>query len=308
MSDKRGILMKALSINDVHKKYHNGVHAVKGISLSIEELSFTAFLGKNGAGKSTLMHMMSTLTDITSGSIKMFDYDVTKDDDHIRSLIGIVFQHSMMDDILSVYDNLSIRGSMYGLSKETLHKRILDVSKTLDIDGLLKREYGSLSGGQRRKVDIARALLHQPRILILDEPTTGLDPKSRQELWEYIHKLRISSSMTILLTTHYLEEVMDADQVIVIDEGLLIENASSHALREKYTRTKLYLSGNESLIHHLNQDSIHYSIHQTRIVIPLNSPFESLDIISKHQTMIQSFEVIQGTMDDVFFALTSEDQ
>ncbi|MBS3991305.1 MAG: ABC transporter ATP-binding protein [Erysipelothrix sp.] len=300
--------MKALIINDVHKKYHNGVHAVKGISLSIDELSFTAFLGKNGAGKSTLMHMMSTLTEITSGSIKMFDYDVTKDDEKIRSLIGIVFQHSMMDGILTVYDNLSIRGSMYGLSKESLHNRILEVSKTLDIEELLKREYGSLSGGQRRKVDIARALLHQPRILILDEPTTGLDPKSRQELWEYIHQLRVSSSMTILLTTHYLEEVMDADQVIVINEGLMIENASSHALREKYTRTKLYLSGNGPLEQSLIQDSIQYVVHQNRYVIPLSSPFESVEIVSKYQPLIQSFEVIQGTMDDVFFALTSEDQ
>jgi multidrug/hemolysin transport system ATP-binding protein len=308
MGDKRGILMKALIINDVHKKYHNGVHAVKGISLSIDELSFTAFLGKNGAGKSTLMHMMSTLTDITSGSIKMFDYDVTKDDEKIRSLIGIVFQHSMMDGILTVYDNLSIRGSMYGLSKESLHNRILEVSKTLDIEELLKREYGSLSGGQRRKVDIARALLHQPRILILDEPTTGLDPKSRQELWEYIHQLRVSSSMTILLTTHYLEEVMDADQVIVINEGLLIENASSHALREKYTRSKLYLSGNGPLEQSLTQDNIQYIVHQNRFVIPLSSPFESIEIVSKYQPFIQSFEVIQGTMDDVFFALTSEDK
>ena len=308
MSNKRGILMKALIINDVHKKYHNGVHAVKGISLSIDELSFTAFLGKNGAGKSTLMHMMSTLTDITSGSIKMFDYDVSHDDEKIRSLIGIVFQHSMMDDILSVYDNLSIRGSMYGLSKESLSARILEVSKTLDIESLLKREYGSLSGGQRRKVDIARALLHQPKILILDEPTTGLDPKSRQELWEYIHKLRVSSSMTILLTTHYLEEVMDADQVIVIDEGLLIENASSHALREKYTRTKLYLSGSESLHQALNHDEINYTVRQNRVVIQLTTPFESLNIVNKYQPLIQSFEVIQGTMDDVFFALTSEGQ
>jgi multidrug/hemolysin transport system ATP-binding protein len=299
--------MSAIKLNNVHKTYHNGVHAVKGLSFTIQEHSFTAFLGKNGAGKSTTIHMMCTLTDISEGEITLFDAKVGHDDDDkIRSMIGVVFQHSMMDDILSVIDNLTIRGSMYGLSKAQLHDRIKEVSETLGIQSLLKQNYGSLSGGQKRKVDIARALLHHPRILILDEPTTGLDPKSRQELWQYIHKLRIQSNMTILLTTHYLEEVLDADQVIVIDQGMLVENASSHALREKYTKTKLYLNAKSNLMELLKEEGISHSYSNSRIIIPLNEPFDGIELITKYKEYIQSFEIIQGSMDDVFFALTLE--
>jgi multidrug/hemolysin transport system ATP-binding protein len=252
---------------------------------------------------------MCTLTDITEGEITLFDKKVGPDDDAIRSMIGVVFQHSMMDDILSVMDNLTIRGSMYGLSKTQLQERIKEVSETLGIQSLLKQNYGSLSGGQKRKVDIARALLHHPRILILDEPTTGLDPKSRQELWQYIHKLKNHAKMTILLTTHYLEEVLDADQVIVIDQGVLVENASSHALREKYTKTKLFVSALSGLEAILSQNNIPFHHHQQRLLIPLSSPFDALPLIETYKSFIQSFEIIQGSMDDVFFALTeSEDQ
>jgi multidrug/hemolysin transport system ATP-binding protein len=298
--------MNAIQLNNVHKTYHNGVHAVKGLSFTIQEHSFTAFLGKNGAGKSTTIHMMCTLTDLSEGEITLFDAKVGQDDDKIRSMIGVVFQHSMMDDILSVIDNLTIRGSMYGLSKTQLHERIVEVSETLGIKPLLKQAYGSLSGGQKRKVDIARALLHHPRILILDEPTTGLDPKSRQELWQYIHKLKSNANMTILLTTHYLEEVLDADQVIVIDQGILVENASSHALREKYTKTKLYLNANASLLPLLKESEITHTYVNSRIIIPLEDPFDGIHFLEKYKPYIQSFEIIQGTMDDVFFALTLE--
>lgn len=298
--------MIAIKLNNVHKTYHNGVHAVKGLSFSIPEHSFTAFLGKNGAGKSTTIHMICTLTDLSEGEITLYDAKVGRDDDKIRSMIGVVFQHSMMDDILSVIDNLTIRGSMYGLSKSQLHERIVEVSETLGIKPLLKQTYGSLSGGQKRKVDIARALLHHPRILILDEPTTGLDPKSRQELWKYIHKLKNQSNMTILLTTHYLEEVLDADQVIVIDQGLLVENASSHALREKYTKTKLYLNADPALLTILHEDNVSHTYANSRIIIPLEDPFDGISYLTKYKPYIQSFEIIQGTMDDVFFALTLE--
>lgn len=301
--------MYAITLNDVHKIYPNQVHAVKGLSLNIKEHSFTAFLGKNGAGKSTTIHMMCTLAELTSGKITLFDYQIGKDDEKIRSLIGVVFQHSMMDDILSVKDNLMIRGSMYGLTKPQLQERIKDVSETLGIHSLLKQAYGSLSGGQKRKVDIARALLHQPRLLILDEPTTGLDPKSRQELWQYIHKLKTTYRMTILLTTHYLEEVLDADQVIVIDQGVLVEDASSHELREKYTKTKLLINALPELESKLTQDNIAFHHHQQRLLIPLSSPFDAIPLIETYKPWIQSFEIIQGSMDDVFFALTeSEDQ
>ena len=299
--------MYAITLHDVHKIYANQVHAVKGLSLNIKEHSFTAFLGKNGAGKSTTIHMMCTLAQLTSGEITLFDYQIGKDDEKIRSLIGVVFQHSMMDDILSVKDNLMIRGSMYGLSKQQLQQRIKEVSETLGIHSLLKQAYGSLSGGQKRKVDIARALLHQPRLLILDEPTTGLDPKSRQELWQYIHKLKATSKMTILLTTHYLEEVLDADQVIVIDQGVLVEDASSHELREKYTKTKLFVSALPELEPHLSQNHIPFHHHQQRLLIPLSSPFDALPLLETYKPWIQSFEIIQGSMDDVFFALTESE-
>lgn len=299
--------MIAVKLEQVHKTYANGVHAVKGLSFEIQEHSFTALLGKNGAGKSTTIHMMCTLSEMSKGSISMFDKHVGQDDDAIRSMIGVVFQHSMMDGILTVMDNLLIRGSMYSMSKEHIKARIQEVSETLGITSLLKQRYDSLSGGQRRKVDIARALLHQPRILILDEPTTGLDPKSRQELWEYIHKLKTHSNMTIILTTHYLEEVLDADQVIVIDQGVLVENASSHALREKYTKTKLYLSGSDTLLEKCTSLGIQVQKQATRIAIPLDNPFDAIDYLTQLKDVVHSFEVIHGSMDDVFFALTLEE-
>lgn len=299
--------MNAISIRNVTKTYPNGVQALQGISFDVKEGSFTAFLGKNGAGKSTTINIISTLLEPTSGEVELFGNLLGKEDRSIRELIGVVFQHQMLDADLSVEENLRIRASFYGLHGKAALQKIHELLKTLGIEKMAKQRYEELSGGQKRKADIARALLHEPKLLILDEPTTGLDPKSRKDLWDYILRLQEATSMTLLLTTHYLDEVNDADEVIVIHEGVIKEQASSLALREQYTKTKLRLPHSTELIQIVQSLHLDYQQLADRIEVYFESSKEALVFINQHDSMINHFEVIQGTIDDVFISLTEGD-
>lgn len=299
--------MNAISIRNVTKTYPNGVQALQGISFDVKEGSFTAFLGKNGAGKSTTINIISTLLEPTSGEVELFGNLLGKEDRSIRELIGVVFQHKMLDADLSVEENLRIRASFYGLHGKAALQKIHELLKTLGIEKMAKQRYEELSGGQKRKADIARALLHEPKLLILDEPTTGLDPKSRKDLWDYILRLQEATSMTLLLTTHYLDEVNDADEVIVIHEGVIKEQASSLALREQYTKTKLRLPHSTELIQIVQSLHLDYQQLADRIEVYFESSKEALVFINQHDSMINHFEVIQGTIDDVFISLTEGD-
>jgi multidrug/hemolysin transport system ATP-binding protein len=296
--------MNAISIRNVTKTYSNGVHALQGISFDVKEGSFTAFLGKNGAGKSTTINIISTLLEPTSGKVELFGHLLGKEDRSIRELIGVVFQHQMLDADLSVEENLRIRASFYGLHGKAALEKINDLLKTLGIEKVAKQRYKQLSGGQKRKADIARALLHEPKLLILDEPTTGLDPKSRKDLWDYILRLQESTSMTLLLTTHYLDEVNDADEVIVIHEGVIKEQATSSALREQYTKTKLRLPHSSELLQLVESLHLDYKQLADRIEVYFESSKEALAFINQHDSIINHFEIIQGTIDDVFISLT----
>lgn len=299
--------MNAISIRNVTKTYPNGVQALQGISFDVKEGSFTAFLGKNGAGKSTTINIISTLLELTSGEVELFGHVLGKGDRSIRELIGVVFQHQILDADLSVEENLRIRASFYGLHGKAALEKIHELLKTLGIDQVAKQRYKQLSGGQKRKADIARALLHEPKLLILDEPTTGLDPKSRKDLWDYILRLQESTSMTLLLTTHYLDEVNDADEVIVIHEGVIKEQATSSALREQYTKTKLRLPHSANLIELLESYHLDYQPLADRIEVYFESSKKALAFINQHESIINHFEVIQGTIDDVFISLTEGD-
>ena len=299
--------MNAISIRNVTKTYPNGVQALQGISFDVKEGSFTALLGKNGAGKSTTINIISTLLEPTSGEVELFGNLLGKEDRSIRELIGVVFQHQMLDADLSVEENLRIRASFYGLHGKAALQKIHELLKTLGIEKMAKQRYEELSGGQKRKADIARALLHEPKLLILDEPTTGLDPKSRKDLWDYILRLQEATSMTLLLTTHYLDEVNDADEVIVIHEGVIKEQASSLALREQYTKTKLRLPHSTELIQIVQSLHLDYQQLADRIEVYFESSKEALVFINQHDSMINHFEVIQGTIDDVFISLTEGD-
>lgn len=214
--------MPAIEVRDLVKTY--GQHqAIKGISFAVEEGELFAFLGENGAGKSTTINILCTILQKTSGSVSILGPDIDADADAIRREIGIVFQNSILDDRLTVAQNLYTRCSYYGLSRREIAARIEPFRRPFDLDGIMGRDYGTLSGGQRRRVDIVRALLHQPHILFLDEPTTGLDPRSRRNLWDYLTKLRNSQKMTLFLTAHYMEEADDADHMVIMDQGRVIE-------------------------------------------------------------------------------------
>ena len=216
----------AIEVRNLVKNYEN-VKAVQNINFTVEKDTFFAFLGPNGAGKSTTINIISTLLDQNDGIVKVLGFEVGKQDDEIRKRIGVVFQSSMLDDLLTVRENLLVRASFYGLDKEMFAKRLEEIGVYINVQDFLDQRYGKLSGGQRRKADIARALLNWPEVLILDEPTTGLDPKSRKDIWNLISKLRHEKELTIFLTTHYMEEVVDANKVVVIDEGIIVAQGSS---------------------------------------------------------------------------------
>ena len=205
----------AISVKELKKNYKEH-EAVKGISFDVKEGEFFAFLGENGAGKSTTINMLCTILSKTSGDVRIFGHELGKEDDSIRNLIGIVFQNSVLDNKLTVKENLLTRGAYYGLNKKQVLERIKPFMESFELAEIWNRRYERLSGGQRRRVDIMRALIHDPKILFLDEPTTGLDPKSRMLVWEHIRRLKEEKNLTIFLTTHYMEETSDADRLCFI--------------------------------------------------------------------------------------------
>jgi multidrug/hemolysin transport system ATP-binding protein len=287
-------------------KRYGDLEAVRSISFSVEEGGFFAFLGPNGAGKSTTINIICTLLSHDDGAVIVDGNTLGDNDDKIRHSVGVVFQNNMLDKKLSVRENLSIRGSFYGLSNADLKDRIKTISEQLSMEGFIDQRYGTLSGGQRRRADIARALINQPKILILDEPTTGLDPKTRKEVWAVIERLR-QENMTIFLTTHYMEEAAKASMVVVIDEGVIVAQGTPEQLRQRYSKDALRLSGDISGI--------------TSMLKTLQQPFEvfedvvnvyvpsmkALDLLNRIRGDISAFEVVRGTMDDVFINITGKE-
>lgn len=300
--------MAIIEVRNLKKNYQT-LEAVKGINFSVEGGSFFAFLGENGAGKSTTINIISTLLRKSSGQVIVNNHELDKDDPGIRDSIGIVFQNNMLDHFLTVRENLVSRGRMYGLSKEQLNKRISELSSDLDAGEIIDKRYSSLSGGQKRKADICRALIHSPKILILDEPTTGLDPYTRQKVWETMNKLRHENKLTIFLTTHYMEEAAQADYIVVIDKGMVKAEGTPESLRLKYSHDRLILISNDQakMVKQLETLTQTYVIDRDRIIIPIQHAFESLDIIQTVKDHLDSFEVIRGNMDDVFINIIKED-
>ncbi|MCF7932237.1 MAG: ATP-binding cassette domain-containing protein [Acholeplasmataceae bacterium] len=296
---------KIIEVNGLVKTYGD-LMAVKGISFAVEEGGFFAFLGPNGAGKSTTINIICTLLGHDDGHVSVNHHILGKDDDQIRKTVGVVFQNNMLDKKLSVRENLNIRGGFYDLDKKTLAQRIQKLTEQLSMENFISQQYGTLSGGQRRRADIARALINQPKILILDEPTTGLDPKTRKEVWSVIEKLR-KENMTIFLTTHYMEEAAKASHVVVIDEGLIVAEGTPESLRQAYSRDVLRLSGNipkiRTMLETLKQD---YEITEDVVNVYLPS-LEALDLLSKIRSDLTAFEVVRGTMDDVFINITGKE-
>lgn len=305
--------MDVIKVDHLVKKY-KGHTAVSDISFSVEEGELFAFLGENGAGKSTTINMLCTILEKTAGDVSICGHILGKEDDEIRSLIGIVFQNSVLDNKLTVKENLFTRGSYYGLSKKEVESRIAPFSQRFEMDEIWNRRYEKLSGGQRRRVDIMRALIHNPRILFLDEPTTGLDPKSRKLVWDYIDYLRHEKKMTIFLTTHYMEETANADHVVILDKGKIISSGTPAELKNRHTSSRLVWyrekdSEAEQLIAQIPEkgelsvsshtyDADHYNVYFRGNIT---------EFLYTHRAAIQDYEIIKGTMDDVFLNLTGKE-
>ncbi|WP_334351470.1 ABC transporter ATP-binding protein [Companilactobacillus sp. HBUAS56257] len=278
---------KIISVEHLVKNYDNH-KAVNDLNFSVEKGSFTAFLGANGAGKSTTISILTTLLKSTSGQVKVAGFKIGTDDAKIREQIGVVFQSSILDNLLTPKEILETRGKLYNLSKETLQDRINNLRQLLDMSEFFNRHYELLSGGQRRRVDIARALIHEPAILFLDEPTTGLDPLSRRQVWNTIEKLRKNQHLTIFLTTHYMEEVDNADKVLIISNGQLRAMGTPYELKKKFARNTLDIMMNDK------KETIYFK--ETKA---------ALNYLENHFTEIDDFEYRHGSMDDVFLNVTN---
>ncbi len=319
--------MKTIEVNRLTKRYGKFV-AVDGISFEAESSTMIGFLGENGAGKSTTINMLSTILKPDEGEVKICGYTLEKQDMDIRRKIGVVYQSNVLDSILSVKENLCLRSEIRGLSKEDVKKRISDLGELLKLGPILNKRYGVLSGGQKRKCEIAMALMNSPKILFLDEPTTGLDPATRLDVWEAIKLLRKEEDMTVFLTTHYMEEAASADKIIIIEKGRLLAEGTPFELKEKYARDKLrlyfdaekYMTVREKIFQEYREDTA--DIKQTPDIKPsadikqtpygarvyLRNTLDAAPIIGQLQGCINGFEVIQGNMDDVFLNVTGKEK
>lgn len=213
-----------IEIKNLNKSFGE-VKAVQDLSFCVKKGELFAFLGVNGAGKSTTISVLCGQLKKDGGSVEVCGVDADKSMDAVKRRLGVVFQNSVLDSALTVRDNLVSRAALYGITGMAFEKRLTELDSLLGLKELYKRTVGKLSGGQRRRIDIARALVHEPEILILDEPTTGLDPQTRKLLWDVISKMRKEKNMTVFLTTHYMEEAADADYVVILDSGKIVGNA-----------------------------------------------------------------------------------
>ncbi len=296
--------MQAIKVSNLVKKYKEHL-AVDDISFEVNEGELFAFLGENGAGKSTTINILCTILEKTSGEVRVFDKELGKEDDSIRDLIGIVFQNSVLDGKLTVKENLYTRGSYYGLSKSEIDERLSQFMDVFELKEIWNRRYEKLSGGQRRRVDIIRALINEPKILFLDEPTTGLDPKSRKIVWDYIDYLKKEKKLTIFLTTHYMEETRDADNVVILDKGKIIATGTPAELKTKYASSRLvwYTEKNDGNDKLLTDFDFSYDVDHYNVFFKDNLT----EFIYKNKEYITDYEILKGSMDDVFLNLTGRE-
>ena len=281
--------MDILKVNGLTKKYGDFT-AVNHISFEVEKGALVGFLGVNGAGKTTAIHMLSTLLAPDEGTAEICGMKLGRDNDGIRRKIGIVYQQNCLDDILTVQENLMCRGILHGATKAEAMTQCQRLSEILKLDDIMKKKYRLLSGGQKRRCEIAAALMHTPEILFLDEPTTGLDPATRMDVWDTVSQLQKAEKMTVFLTTHYMEEAAAADQIIILDHGEIITAGTPFSLKEKYATDRIKLYYQNGL--------------EEEISVP--STLEALPLVQAKKEKLRGFEVIQGTMDDVFLSVVGE--
>lgn len=290
----------------------DGLNKAFGEIKAVRDLSFRvccgelfAFLGVNGAGKSTTISIISGQLRRDGGSVTILGMDAERDFEHVSRKLGVVFQNSVLDQALTVRENLRSRAALYGINGKAFKKRLSELSELLDFGDLLNRTVGKLSGGQRRRIDIARALLHEPEILILDEPTTGLDPQTRLLLWSVVMQLRAEHGLTVFLTTHYMEEAADADYVVILDSGSIAAEGTPLELKNRFTGDFITLYGvTPEKAAALGE----YRVESTRdgIRIAVKNTAEATQLILKHPELFIDYEIKKGGMDDVFLAATGK--
>jgi len=292
-----------IEISSLNKSFGE-VRAVKDLSFCVREGELFAFLGVNGAGKSTTINIMCAQLAKDSGNIVIDGKDLERSAEAIKREIGVVFQGSILDSALSVYDNLESRAALYGILGDNFKRRLCELSQMLGFEKLLKRSVGKLSGGERRRIDIARALLHSPKILILDEPTTGLDPQTRNILWDVISTLRRTENITVFLTTHYMEEAAEADYVVIIDGGSIAAEGTPLELKNTYTGDYVTLYGVcEADVKKLGVD---YEASHNAFRLSVSDTRAATELIIKHPEVFCDYEITKGKMDDVFLAVTGK--
>lgn len=292
-----------IEISHLNKSFGD-VKAVCDLSFRVKEGELFAFLGINGAGKSTTINIMCGQLSKDSGSIVIDQNDLDKNVDNIKRELGVVFQNSVLDYALSVYDNLESRAALYGIVGKEFRQRLYALAQMLEFEQLLKRSVGKLSGGQRRRIDIARALIHKPKILILDEPTTGLDPKTRKTLWNVISELQKNENMTVFLTTHYMEEAAQADYVVIIDGGKISAEGTPLDLKNTYTGDYITIYGvSENTVKALG---VVYEKIKDAYRLSVSNTSEATKLIIKNPEIFNDYEITKGKMDDVFLAVTGK--
>ena len=292
-----------IKISHLNKSYKD-VKAVNDLSFTVNRGELFAFLGVNGAGRSTTIHIICSQLSKDSGEVIIDGYNLDTQKESIKRKLGVVFQNSVLDKDLSVYDNLLYRGSLYGLSKKECQKRIETLSIQLQFKDYLNRSLSKLSGGQKRRIDVARALIHDPEILILDEPTTGLDPQTRNVLWSFIEYLRKEKGMTLFLTTHYMEEAASADSVVILDHGQIVASGSPLDLKNQYANDYITLYGVcEDKVKML---ALPYEKIKDAYRIEIKNTRDATSLICQYPSLFVDYEITKGKMDDVFLNITGK--
>ncbi|MDR1955035.1 MAG: ABC transporter ATP-binding protein [Candidatus Methanoplasma sp.] len=297
--------MNAIEVSNL-KKYYGNIKAVDDISFTVGSGQLFAFLGPNGAGKSTTIDILCSFLKPDSGDVRIFESVLGKDDNKIRSDIGVVCQNGTLDPLLTVKENLMFRGRLYGSGPvEERLQRAMDI---VGISDLADRRYGKLSGGQKRRTDIARALIHIPKLLFLDEPTTGLDPQTRRDVWRMILDLKNKEGVTVFLTTHYMEEAAGADYVVVINKGRISAEGTPTDLKERFSSDLMMIVPKDLSIFSevLRSDGMNFSEEAGVITIPIDHTIDSLPLIDRYRGHISNIQILNGTLDDAFVKIVEE--
>lgn len=296
-----------IEVKNFTKSYGNFT-AVKDITFDVQEGSVFAFLGPNGAGKSTTINTLCTIFEKTNGTLLIDGKDVTEQKSEVRATIGVVFQDSTLDAKMTIEENLKMHCVFYNIPKNEVEERIQFVLTLVDLLAERKKLVSALSGGMKRRVEIARGLIHYPKVLFLDEPTTGLDPQTRAHIWEYIIKLQKERNITIFLTTHYMEEAEICDKIAIIDGGVIVAHDTPYALKIQYTKDKAYITtkNGEVLEQLLLNHNLSYEKKDGYYKVIAENLEGLLQVLSDHKEQITNIEIKKGTFNDVFLEITGK--